>query len=288
MWLKRTLCLGLISSMAIGLCACGGGGGKNENSALAKENVYKMQEIALPEIDGDDFNVFASTHKDGTVHLLMQVYHWNDEKFSENPQTDIRLMSIKEDGSDVQMLELEIPEWERQSDQGAPGATNGGPVPRTEAGDAADPAAEPEAGTEAGEDGTEGDTADSAAEPEDGTDTEGEGTPEDGSDTQPEGEDDTAGEPEGETQEGIADDAFAVEPEYVPQDIWENSNYNNFVFGADGKIYALRNYSYSDYANEIYTEKTYLNSWNTDGKHQWEKELEGLRSEEEYLSLIHI
>ncbi len=305
MWLKRTLCLGLISSMAIGLCACGGGGGKNENSALAKENVYKMQEIALPEIDGDDFNVFASTHKDGTVHLLMQVYHWNDEKFSENPQTDIRLMSIKDDGSDVQMLELEIPEWERQSDQGAPGATNGGPVPRTEAGDAADPAAEPEAGTEAGEDGTEGDTADSAAEPEagteagedgtegdtadsaaepeDGTDTEGEGTPEDGSDTQPEGEDDTAGEPEGETQEGIADDAFAVEPEYVPQDIWENSNYNNFIFGADGKIYALRNYSYSDYANEIYTEKTYLNSWNTDGKHQWEKELEGLRSEEEYV-----
>ena len=75
MWLKRTLCLGLICSMAIGLCACGGGGGKNENSALAKENVYKMQEIALPEIDGDDFNVFASAHKDGTVHLLMQVYH---------------------------------------------------------------------------------------------------------------------------------------------------------------------------------------------------------------------
>lgn len=30
MWLKRTLCLGLICSMAIGLCACGGGGGKFE------------------------------------------------------------------------------------------------------------------------------------------------------------------------------------------------------------------------------------------------------------------
>ena len=50
---KRAACLGLIFSLAAGLCACGGGG-KNANSALAKENVYRIQEITLPEIDGDD------------------------------------------------------------------------------------------------------------------------------------------------------------------------------------------------------------------------------------------
>ncbi len=297
-WLKRTLCLGLIGSMAIGLCACGGGGGKNENSALAKEHVYRVQDIALPEIEGDDVNVFASSHQDGEVRLLMQVYHWNDEKFNENPVTDIRVMSIKDDGSDIQMKNLDIPEWEPQAGTGAGGGISSGgrPMPRTEEEPAGEDAgeegraAEPEGGEDAGAEDPAGGEGDPAAEPdsEGGDDAAAEPDSEGGDDaaTEPdsEGEDDAAAEPEGEAEGDMLDDGFGVaEPDYVPQDIWENSSYNNFSFGGDGKIYAIRYYSYSDYANEVYNQKYYVASWNTDGSYQWEKELEGLESEEEYL-----
>lgn len=290
---NRILALGLVCALTAGLCACGGGG-KNENSALAKENVYRVQEIALPEIDGDNINVFASSHKDGSVYLLMQVYHWNDEKFNENPVTDIRVMTIKDDGSDVQMLNLDIPEWERPADLDAAGGTgSGGAVePRTEP-DAADPesgdtdpAAEPEDGEEAGSEGEgEGEpAAESEGETEGGEDPAAES--EGGEDTGEEGEagEDTGTEPEAGDEDDLLDDLFAVaEPDYATQDIWENSSYNNFAFGADGRIYALRYYSYSDYANETYVERNYIASWDTDGSFQWEKELEGLRSEEEYV-----
>lgn len=288
--LKQALAIGLVCGMTAGLCACGGGGGKNENSALAKENVYRVQDIALPEIDGDDVNVYASAHVDGEVRLLMQVYHWNDEKFNENPVTDIRLLAMKDDGSDIRMTNLDIPEWEPQAGGGAGSSMQ--PMPRTESqaeeGDTGeeDTAAEPEEGEDTG--GEAGAEGDSAAEPESegetGTDSEGEGGGDAEADSEGEGEGDAATDPEGDAEGEISDDAFGVEePDYVPQDIWENSSYNNFSFGADSKIYAVRYYSYSDYANEIYTQKYYIASWNADGSFQWEKELEGLQSEDEYI-----
>ena len=214
-WGKRAGCLGLIFSLAAGLCACGGGG-KNANSALAKENVYRIQEITLPEIDGDDFNIYTTAHRDGTAYIMIEVYHWNDEKYSANRQSDIRIMSIKDDGSDVQLVRLDMPETESLSDQDMTGGTGsgGGPAvqPRTETQSSEEPEADPE-----GEEGSEAD---------------------------PDGEEGSEADPEGE-QDAMADSMIA-DPGYMPNDVWENSYYNSFIFGADGKVYALKSYSYNN------------------------------------------
>jgi len=84
------------------------------NAALAKENVYKMQEFSLPEIDGDDYNVVSTAHKDGMVYLMVEVYHWSENR----EDTDIRLISMKEDGSDVQVRPLEMPATESNESSG--------------------------------------------------------------------------------------------------------------------------------------------------------------------------
>lgn len=99
----RFVSLLLVFCLAIGLCACGDDK-KMANAALAKENVYKFQEFALPELDGDGYNVYGSAHRDGVVYLMVEVYHW-----SGNGETDIRMISMKEDGSDVQVHPLEFP-----------------------------------------------------------------------------------------------------------------------------------------------------------------------------------
>lgn len=268
-WVKRAVTLGVIGSLAAGLCACGGRD-KNENAAMAKENVYKVQEIELPEIDGDDWNIYTTIHKDGRVYMMMEIYHWEEQQ----NQRDIRLMSIAEDGSDAQLIKLEMPEWEPRVNP------DGGTVPDTEpdGGNAPDtdpdvgvmPLTEgqtdPEAGAEGegdsvtGEDGAEGDSAA-------GEDAEG-----DGAEGDSEAEGDISDEPE-----------VAVEPDVMPGDVWENSYYDNYIFGADGRMYALRHYSYNDYTNGINEQTNYLTCWSLDGKFQWEKELEGFQTEEEYI-----
>ena len=223
-WVKRAVTFGLIGSLTVGLCACGGGG-KNENAALAKEHVYRVKDIELPKIEGDDWNIHATAHKDGKVYLLMEVYHWREEK--EGEENDIRLMSLAEDGSGVEIVKLEMPQWERRVKPDAGGSE----VPDTETGTETDPnpdygvmpLTEPQTGTE-GED----DTA-----PE-GNGEEGDTTPEgDG------GEGDTTSEGDSVPEDAEGDEAVTVEPEvYVtPNDAWENSYYNNYIFGADGRIH---------------------------------------------------
>ncbi len=301
-WGKRAGCLGLIFSLAAGLCACGGGG-KNANSALAKENVYRIQEITLPEIDGDDFNIYTTAHRDGTAYIMIEVYHWNDEKYSANRQSDIRIMSIKDDGSDVQLVRLDMPETESLSDQDMTGGTGsgGGPAvqPRTETQSSEEPEADPEGeeGSEADPDG-EGEPAGNSQSPDEPeADPDGEGEPagnsqspeepeadpegEEGSEADPDGEEGSEADPEGE-QDAMADSMIA-DPGYMPNDVWENSYYNSFIFGADGKVYALKSYSYNNYSTETYIEKNYIVSWNPDGSFQWERELGELRTEEEYV-----
>lgn len=279
-WWRRALSLGLVLGLTAGLCACGDGGG-SDNSALAKENVYKMQEFALPEIEGDDYNVFASTHRDGMIYLMMQIYHWSEENGN---QTDIRVLSVKEDGSDAKMVPLEIPEWEHRVDpDSATGSGSGSdmgisPLARA-AGETMPLTEEPETeeGTEGeaeGEEGTEGET-----EGEEGTEgeTEGEG----GTEGDTEGEGGTEGDIEGEGDtEG--DSEFSVPDTYMPEDVWENSSYNTFTFGADGNIYAIRGYNYQNYNTGESIQEEYISSWKIDGSFQWESMLEGIHSEEEW------
>ena len=112
-WGKRVLALGLTVAMTIGLCACGkdGDGSNNKpssgnSSSLAKEHVYRVQNITLPQMysgQGGNINIRCTAHRDGKVYMVMQVYDY--ETYSEN---DYRVVSMKEDGTDVQMATLEI------------------------------------------------------------------------------------------------------------------------------------------------------------------------------------
>ncbi|MCI8800920.1 MAG: extracellular solute-binding protein [Lachnospiraceae bacterium] len=256
-WLKKAASVGTALALTMGLCACGGGN-KTENAGLAKENVYKFEAFTMPEIKGDDYNVYTSHYKDGMIYLVLEVYHWSEN----NNDKDIQLLTMKEDGSEAQLTPLEIPQWK------GVGADAGNAAAPGEEGE---PAGEPE---ESGE--PEGD----AAEPE----TEGEDTAE--PDT--EGEDSAESETEGEdTATSDTEDSIAVEPDiYRPeQEIYENIYFGNYVFGPDGMLYALRNYNYQNNAAEEYVsiQKNYITCWNLDGSLAWETELEGLTSEEEWL-----
>lgn len=263
-WWKRPLSISLALGMTIGLSACGGGG-KGENSALAKEGVYKLQEFTMPEIDGDDYNVFSSTHRDGTIYLLMNVYHWSEE----NSGNDIRLLSMGEDGSNISMISLDVPEWNYQNNVGGIDDGFAVPVPRAESEQDVDP--EGESSPE--EEGAEGEAA-----PEEGG-TEGEAAPgEEGAEGEnsPEGE----GGAEGETE---PEEPAPAEDAPVPNDVWENSNYDNFVFGIDGNIYAIRRYYYENYTDGTTIQKNYVASWNPDGTIRPETELQDITSEDEYV-----
>lgn len=106
-WLKKALCAGLALSMIVGLSACGGGGDKNVNAALAKENVYRLTEVEIPqfvEADNEGYvNVMDTVHKDGKIYVLLQVQHCAPGQSSQ----EIKMMTMNDDGSDVQVTEIE-------------------------------------------------------------------------------------------------------------------------------------------------------------------------------------
>lgn len=77
-WRKRTVAMGLAAAMVLGLSACGKGGNKMENAALAKEHVYQFQEFEMPDLGGDDYGIRASVHRDGKIYVMAQVYHWSE------------------------------------------------------------------------------------------------------------------------------------------------------------------------------------------------------------------
>ncbi len=211
-WYGRLIGLCLVMCLAVGLCACGNNN-TMVNAALAKENVYKLQEITLPEIDGDGYNVYASSHRDGMIYLMVEVYHWEDN----SGNTDIRMISMKEDGTDIQTCALEFPARESGGSDAAGG--NGG-LARM-----AVDVAVPDIGV---------------SDPMD-TDS---------------------------------------------SNIWEYDNYYNYAFSPEGKVYAIHEHRYENYSdpeNYVSTQNFGLVCWNADGTMQWEKELEVLNSQDEYV-----
>ncbi len=252
--------LGLACTM-LALSACGKGGDKNENAALAKEHVYKFQKFELPDMEGEDCYVMNSFVKDERVYMVMRVYHWSEEGSKE----DIRLISMKEDGTDLQQVNLELPDWKSQSGNVNPMARSAVP----EGGAAAEPGDEEGAEPEEGGEGTE-------PEGESGSEEGGEGTEPEGGSGSEEGEDTESG-------EDAAD--LDSEVDMPATEVYENSNYGNFACGQDGKLYGIRNYYYETYSPEYTSvQKNYISCWNMDGTFEWEKELAGAdSSEDEYL-----
>lgn len=67
---------------------------------------------------------------------------------------------------------------------------------------------------------------------------------------------------------------------------WENSLYDNYTFGADGRIYAIRFYSKAPQnPDEDALSLRYLCCWAMDGSLLWEAELEDFSFTEEYVSI---
>ena len=186
--MKRKRCkqlagLCMLLSAALSLCACGRSAAESgkENDALAKEYVYRFQEIAMPDFGGDEYEVCASDYRDRKIFLLMKVIDW--EHYNDN---DIRILSVGDDGSGTAVVPLETVPW--------------------------NPAVE------------------------------------DGS--------------------GVS----------------ENSSYDNYTFGADGRIYAVR-YYYREPLNpkENAVSVRFLCCWTTEGRLLWETELEDCGSGDESL-----
>lgn len=108
---KRFLTVGLAMAMTLGMCACGGEKDKDSSggatSSLGKEHVYRVQDIELPQLYSDEsggsMQVRASANGDGRVYMILQIYDNADYR-----EDDIRLLSMKEDGTDVQMSALEM------------------------------------------------------------------------------------------------------------------------------------------------------------------------------------
>ncbi len=129
-WLKRIFSAGLALMLTVGLCACGGGaeeentggmsvdsgghtvnatdsvsipGNANTNprAALAKENVYRISEVEIP--DSDNVSVESIAHFEGRIYAAMQIYDWeNGHKYY--------VLSMDESGNALQTVSLELPE----------------------------------------------------------------------------------------------------------------------------------------------------------------------------------
>lgn len=104
-WFQRAMGIGLVLALTAGLCGCGGEGKKNENAALAKENVYKLSSIEFPDLGGDDYGIRSSACLNGMIYMVVQVYHWDEG----NGDTDLKLISMKEDASEMEVVSLEMP-----------------------------------------------------------------------------------------------------------------------------------------------------------------------------------
>lgn len=115
-FVRRAGLFGIVLAMAVGLCACGQPNDGMENAALAKENVYKMQEIKLPELykaGRGSLGIQATSYADGRAMMLVQVWNW--ESGSSDP--DLRLITVAEDGSDLQVVQLEMPAPQEETDK---------------------------------------------------------------------------------------------------------------------------------------------------------------------------
>lgn len=226
-WWKKAAGLGLALALTLGLSACGGE--KNENAALAKEGVYKFEEIQLPEISGDYYYVVNTAYKDGLIYMVVQVENWSSDIGS----TEYHVISMKEDGTDINMVRLETP---------VPENGNGG-------GDAVMPA-EPRVLPE--EDGS-----DDTAVPEEEPDEEEES-----------GEGESGGEDQEESDLKSAVSDVIDEPVSEPgNDFWEYSSYGNFMAGEGGSVYGIKQYQYESYGEEYYSvQKYYSCKWDSQGK----------------------
>lgn len=131
-WIQKGVSIALALAMTLGLTACGGGGKVSADPGLAKQYVYACQNIEMP-VNMDNSNINGGYYKDGRIYLVVNENKWDD--MGRNEQT-MSIVSMKEDGTDVQSSALEMPE---QEVLGTAGAENSGENGDNEVGDGAVP-----------------------------------------------------------------------------------------------------------------------------------------------------
>ena len=107
--LRRVICAGLVLTTLLGLTACGGKksvegevtGWGEDNAALAKEFVYREHLLELPEKLGNA-SVQQVIQMDSNIYAVWEIYG-NEEM----PESKLRLMSMKEDGSNIQFKDVQ-------------------------------------------------------------------------------------------------------------------------------------------------------------------------------------
>ena len=118
---KRVIAAGLAAVLAVSMCACGkdgsSKGGKNENSALAKENVYRETPVTMPEFLDDPENGYVNVqdlaYRDGKVYMIVQTRDYMTD------ETAIYVLSMKTDGSELEQTALETAKNNQEIDTGA-------------------------------------------------------------------------------------------------------------------------------------------------------------------------
>lgn len=98
-WSRAALTLLLTCSMVFGLAACGGKSNNNANEE-AKKYVYRYEDLNLNLTEGNQ-SIYAYTYTNDRFYLLLVENFWD-----ELTGMVVTLKSFKEDGSDVQTMEL--------------------------------------------------------------------------------------------------------------------------------------------------------------------------------------
>lgn len=249
-WLKKIAGAVLVFSLTLtGFTGCAGKTGDPlENAALAKENVYRLQEFDIPDFGGDDATVRGSYHADGMLYMLVQVYHWDEDNY-----LDLRLLSMQDGSTEMQMTTLET-SLETSGDQAVTL-----PQPRDIADDTDAADTEADAGAE---------PADVVADADAVEDTET--------------ETDTEVDIDSDSQLDFDAD---YDEEIIGGEVYEYSGYNSFVF-SDDRLFGIKYHNYEDYTdpyNSIFERNSYVCCWDMTGSLLWESDLElqAMETEEE-------
>ena len=134
---KRILAMGMAFVMTLSMAGCnnakngekeGGKNGKGEKTvaadpSLAKQYVYRYQDLNLGDLDGKEINLNGARKTKDRVELICTVYSYENGE----GQT-IKLISMKHDGSDVKITDLERNDIASEGGDGNGGAGETPPV----------------------------------------------------------------------------------------------------------------------------------------------------------------
>lgn len=126
-WLQRGLCAGMAAVLTLSFAGCGKQEkkkGVGQDPSLAKQYVYAYKELEGISSLGEQSNIVDVRAKDGKLFVMAQ-------KFEGDASSKYLLLTMKEDGTDTQTVELEMPAEDAKKDSGAGSDVKPLPLPRS-------------------------------------------------------------------------------------------------------------------------------------------------------------